>query len=286
MRYFVVVLALVVLVALPAGAIPQYYQFNLAALGKGNADANAGGDSPYGYWGGGLFSQGSVTASFTSPTIGAVNSAYGDAAASVPFTIGTGGGANESWSGAEARIGQPPLTPQQLDLDTNVRQASAVFLLLNTFWGVDGASGARIDVVLTFASSATVTYGLFGNSDVRDHNYSLPLTYTNTINSSMHNTGGTYRASVNQQQFLGQILGGGSHDVRRDAIALFIDPAFWGDTLIKISILDNGGWPGEPNGPSTVWLWGATVSSVPEPSTYMMMGAGMALIGLRLRRRR
>lgn len=296
MRRSLIGLVFSALVCVPSFGVPVYYQYNLGGLGMANADAaqpNPGDDNVWtGIWGGSSFSTGNVSVDFNSATKTGDASLQSDSRLnSVPFTIADSG--NQSWSGRRAVIdgGLASDAVVSLNLETNVNNAEVVFLMMNTTWGTTSPS---LEVVLQFENGPDVTYTLNGGTNVRDSNDSLinagTAFWPNTINTNkISNSTGGMTATVNDETHDMTYLGKPFRDYR-DVVGLFIDPAYSMDRLTGIIIRDLG--RNNPTGgydpdASRAFVWGITVAAapVPEPTTFVLMGAGLAFLGYIGRRR-
>ncbi|QOY91388.1 PEP-CTERM sorting domain-containing protein [Paludibaculum fermentans] len=298
MRRSIVGLVFSFLVGVPSYAVPVYYQYNLGALGAANADAGNQYDPSNpgawtGIWGGNLFSKGNVNVAFNSASKTSDPALQSDSRLdSVPFSIATSG--NQSWSARRAVIDQGLASdaPVSLQLDTNVNNAQVVFLMMNTTWGRNSPS---VEIVLQFKNGPDVTYTLSGGTQIRDSNDSQVntnlLLWPNSINTNLiSNSTGGQTASVNDQTYDMSYQSKPFRDYR-DVVGLFIDPAYAMDTLTGIIIRDigqNSGSGYDPNA-SRAFVWGVTVaagtSQIPEPSTFALLGAGLASLAYVRRRR-
>ncbi|WP_321472683.1 PEP-CTERM sorting domain-containing protein [uncultured Paludibaculum sp.] len=285
---------LLLLVSVPASAVPVYYQYNLGTLGLANANA---GDAPAdpnvwtGIWGGDLFTKGDVTVDFNSASKTSDATLQADGRLnSVPFSIASTG--DQSWSGRREVIdgGLASDASVSLEVNTNVSNAEVVFLMMNTTWGRTSPS---VEVVLQFENGPDVTYTLSGGSNLRDSNDALvnagSVFWPNSINTNMiSNSTGGMTATVNDETHDMTYNGRPFRDYR-DVVALFIDPAYTYDRLTNIIIRDIGqnSGPGYDPDASRAWVWAVTVESgaVPEPSSFALFGAGLVVLAYVRRRR-
>jgi hypothetical protein len=317
MKRIAAAMVLLAVLGVPAFAGSIYYQFNLAAMGLANADANVTPEQAgwFGFHGGQNVPQGNVNVPFASltPDPSLKNDPY---LQSVPFTIGTSGNSNQSWSGFAAPGGNATVdTPVDLTISTSIAGPRVVFLMMNTFWGRTSESA---DIILEFANGTSTTFRLSGGynsndmnpglpqageGDVRDHNDALyyyymkngggpPTPYwTNSVNPYLHNgkatvsnTACTYDETSTSTS---ACTPGGDLRVYQDVIALFLDPAYYGETLTQILIRDLGHTQASyPDyNASRLWLWGVTVAAIPEPSTWLLMAGGLGLLAAFRKRR-
>ena len=127
---------------------------------------------------------------------------------------------------------------------------STVYTLINSAWGAVGTNNGSL--VFTDAASDTYTYNLVEGTNVRDH-----------YNGSFVNTATDLYGTAS--------FSGG---VRLDAQQIVLPTAFASSTLTTITF----------NGINAVYPTGApflaaVTTSVPEPSTWVMMLAGFAGLG-------
>lgn len=172
----------------------------------------------------------------------------------VPFDVGAAG-TNRMWF-SECNYGIAGACGDTLSVTTSVANATGVYTLINTGYGVLGPS-AR--VTLRFAGGGTQVTDLAGGFDIRDHNQA---SWPNSVSSPNTVT----------------VFDNGLRRLDRQFIA--ISPAFAGQTLTSIDILDT-----VPGGSSELLVTGVTVAAVPEPSAFGLMIVGVCVVGWRLRRR-
>lgn len=287
MRKLVLGLALCALAALPAAAAPTYYMYNLAALGLANNNV----DAPEFYIGSDLFSRGEVVKQLNAPGQTSDPTVQANPyLSSVPFSLSPSGNgtANDAWSAQTAAGGSWSSSDPTLTLPgNNIYGPYAVFLMMNTIWG---NTTGNVQVVLQFEGGASETFTLFGGTDTRDHNdtayFSGTAIYPNTINNNLRNDGNGKKVTTN----VDTIYTNDGHKVYRDVVTLFVDPTFANSRLTNILINDlgNGPWADGYRWQDATrsFVWGVTVASIPEPSTWAMLASGLALAALKLRRRK
>jgi len=156
-----------------------------------------------------------------------------------------------------------------LDISTSIYGATNVYTLINTAYGSSGSTVGSITFIGN--GGADYTVNLIEGYNVRDH-YFNPNPFVNT----------TTAPYVTQAVF-GLNQSGYAHLDMQD---FALPSAFQTQTLTDIQFAGiNAGYPqGEP------FIAGLTVAGgsapVPEPSTFLLLGASLAgLAGLRLRRR-
>lgn len=169
----------------------------------------------------------------------------------IPFAL-----QSDPTTGKNAFVGGPG----SIDIKVGVYGATNVYTLINTAWGtMDYPAGS-----ITFLGSAgdTYTVDLVEGVNVRDHFYNV---YVNTTSAS----------------YVSQVFGSTDyHTAHLDMQNFALPAAFQSQTLTDIVFYSSGSGAGNP------FLAGATVAAVPEPETYAMTLAGLALLGAATRRRR
>ena len=181
----------------------------------------------------------------------------------VPFFIPTNDPSGNNYWNAAFASGPDPRT---LTITTSVFDAVQVNSLINTYAGVAGSSLAYIEFIGT--GGASYTYNLVGGVDIRDFNNDG---FVNTIDPSA----GSHPTQV--LSYDDQAQGG-----RLDMQQFTLPSTFLGQTLTTILLVDNGFDAPNPEPHQRVFLAGMSVSSVPEPSSMILMASGGALISVSL----
>jgi hypothetical protein len=180
----------------------------------------------------------------------------------------TPNGANNVWSADAAAGGQLDVGLESITIPIYVYGVSTVYTVINTEWGVSGATYASLTF---YGSSGSWTYNLVGGTDVRDYN----------------NAGFTNQASnVTTAEVSG--------NQRLDLQAIALPASFQNQTLIAMTLQDWGDrndWRYGPTDPHNsdagrTFLAAVTVATlpVPEPGTIVLLALGAGIIGLRWRR--
>lgn len=265
---------------LPVSAAPTYYQYNLAALGVANSDFTSATSGLVNGIAG--FSTGSISVDLASKSTDPTMMAD-PFLASVPFTINEGWNADKaahSIVGGDAHGGAV-----SIDLAGEVNGATAVYLMLNTIWG---QATDNITVRLDFAGGDSETFYLRGNRDTRDYN-GVGM-FASSIDGTLRSSDalGGLQATVNESSTKASSAAPEhGQTLYRDVVVLYIAPSLQNKLLTNINILDTGSDDkvGDWRDSSRALLWGATVATVPEPSTWMLMAGGLGLLALRRRRK-
>jgi hypothetical protein len=170
------------------------------------------------------------------------------------------------------------------NINIGVGGVTTVFALVNSVWGSPGSTAT---FTFTGSGGTTQTFTLTAGTDFRDFNNDG---FSNTTN----NLGGAN--GMVTKQFYGTSAGGAANGQalhRLDLIQFTLNPAFLGQTLTKLVIVDMGAGSIDPNTGvktgqgSRVFLAGMVVqtSVIPEPGPIALAAdAGLAgLVGYRRR---
>ncbi len=180
--------------------------------------------------------------------------------AGVPFAIPSGG--VNYWHSYDAPTGSSYLNPMEdnlprtLIVPTAVPHALRVYALINSYWGEPGPHPfARIEFLGN--EGATASFELVGEERIRDFNSST------WVNQNP--------ASVNVLQWTGWL---GNPTQRLDRQRFDLPPAFQGQTLVRITLIDSGGFdrldvPTGVNVQQRTFLAGLTVETCSEPTIAM-----------------
>lgn len=157
---------------------------------------------------------------------------------SIPFSLGA---SSQVWH-AESASGSPRI----LDIAVGVYGVKELHTIINTWWGVAGGPYASIQ----FFGSAGATYTkyLYGNVDIRDYNPN----------------NGAWTETINNTTTTNVWTGGGK---RLDKQYIVLPEVFATQNLVSIRITDSGA-----TSMQRIFLAGATVGAVPEPSSFLLFG--------------
>lgn len=177
----------------------------------------------------------------------------------VPFDLLPGTSSN-SWA-AEVGTTAGVQSVESMTLNVSIFGATAVDTLINTSWGYTDSNTVSVSFVGTGGASYSVN--LVGGVDIRDW---VDGAYTNTINGT---TSTEVFTGVPNRPFgtLGRI--------DKQTIALPI--SFASETLTSITFTDSGVSGNDDVsftqsvGGQRAFLYGVTVTTVPEPSAYLMV---------------
>ena len=143
-------------------------------------------------------------------------------------------------------------------ISVDIPGAETVYVLVNSAWGSAGSTIGSL--VFSGTGGAAYTDTLVEGTNVRDHYYNTFVNSATDIYNTFQWGTGTYQQTV-----------------RLDEYVIDLPSSFLGQTLTSITL--NGINAGSPQG--APFLAAATVASgVPEPSTWVMMLAGFAALGL------
>lgn len=181
----------------------------------------------------------------------------------VPFYIPTNDPSGNNYWNAAFASGPDPRT---LTITTSIYDAVYVSTLINTYAGIAGSSLASIEFLGT--GGASYTYNLVGGVDIRDFNNDG---FVNTIDPNA----GSHPIQV--LSYDDQAQGG-----RLDMQQFTLPSTFLGQTLTTILLVDNGFDVPNPEPHQRVFLAGLSVSSVPEPSSMILIASGGAFISVSL----
>ena len=173
----------------------------------------------------------------------------------VPFyTTSSGGGLNVIGGPGGGMFADVNVPASTTTITTDVADAVAVDVLLNSGWGVSGSQSGEL--TFTGANGAYYVYNLVEGDNVRDH---YNGSFINTVSAS--NLLGTYSDPLGE---------------RLDAYEIELPGSFDNTELTNIVFSDYA--LGDPQG--SPFLAAATVvGGVPEPATWSLMLAGFAALG-------
>ena len=186
----------------------------------------------------------------------------------VPFAIPSNG--LNYWHSYAAPAGSDYINPMEdnlpktLTVPTAVPDALRVYALINSYWGEPGPHPfARIEFLGD--EGATASFDLVGEERIRDFNSA------NWANQSP--------ASVNVLQWTGWL---GNPTQRLDMQRFDLPPAFQAQTLIRITLIDQGGFnrldlATGVNVQQRTFLAGLTVETCGEPAISIRRTAGNLL---------
>jgi len=159
-----------------------------------------------------------------------------------------------------------------LTMDVNIADASTVYTLISTGWGLEGATVGSISFRSNGGSWYTVN--LVEGDNVRDHYYG---DFVNTTTASY----------VTQS-----VLGTNTEDTAHLDMQAFALPAiFHAEGLDRIVFVGFGNENHAPLNPNALdlrgvpFLAGVTVAAVPEPNGILMFLGGLGMLGVMIRRR-
>jgi len=214
-------------------------------------------------------------AAYVTVNLGSVANELDDRIQSMPVGMQTLGGipfdllpmtGNNSWS-ADVGTTLGVQSTQTMTLPVNIFGATAVDTLINTGWGVDGSTTDSLEFVCSDATSYTVN--LKEGTDIRDWLDNTSSPYSNTINGT-----------TTIQVFDGVPNAAGGPDGRIDKQTIALPAAFDSRTLTSIILTDSGVSGNDDAAYShsvsaqRAFIYGVTVTTVPEPSSYVLLAIG------------
>lgn len=182
----------------------------------------------------------------------------------VPFNISSNAAGLQAWNANVAADNGDQ--QESITIPVGVSGVTAVDTLLNTYWGVSGASVSSL--VFTGSSGASYTDNLVGSDDIRNWCCTQTINGTSTINVFSVGASGVNGAP-------------GFLDMQHIALPV----TFATQTLVSIELIDNGGYGESRDILDGITVQSAGTSAAPEPGTLATVGLGMALYGYRYRRR-
>ena len=224
------------------------------------------------------FAATSINAAYVTVNLGPVANELDNRIQNMPVGMQTLGGvpfdllpmtANNSWS-ADVGTTLGVQSTEIMTLPVSIFGATAVDTLINTGWGVDGSTTDSLTFVCTDATSFTVL--LKEGTDIRDWLNNTSSPYSNTINGT-----------TSTQVFDGIPNAAGGPDGRIDKQTITLPSAFASRTLSTIVLTDTGVSGNDDAafshsvGAQRAFVYGVTVTTVPEPTSEALMAFGCLL---------